>query len=115
MEFALVVPVLLTLVLGITEFGLAFSAQTRISSAAREGVRALAVGGTAAGARSAARAAAPGVPLTDAQISVAPTTCVGTTAGASATVTIVHPYTFLTGFFGSGVSLTGTAVMRCEG
>lgn len=113
-EFALVVPVLLTAILGITEFGLAFSAQTRISAAAREGARTLAGGDTAANARSAAKTAAPGVMLSDAQITVSPTTCVGAGAGATATVTISYPYSFLTGMFGAGVTLNGTAVMRCE-
>lgn len=114
-EFALIFPVLLTAILGITEFGLAFSAQTRISSAAREGVRAMAVGDTAANARSAAKAAAPGIALTDGQISISPATCVGAAAGATATVTISYPYSFLTGMFGSGLTLNGTGVMRCEG
>ena len=114
-EFALVFPLLLTIVLGITEFGIAFSTQARISQAAREAARTMAVGDTSTNARNAARAAAPGVALTDAQIAISPVTFVGAAAGATASITITYPYTYLTGFFGSGVTMTGTGVMRCEG
>ena len=43
MEFALVVPLLLVLVLGIVEFGRAYHVQTTLSGAAREGVREMAL------------------------------------------------------------------------
>ncbi len=43
-EFALVLPVLLLLVLGLIQFGIIFSAQIAITNAAREGVRVAAVG-----------------------------------------------------------------------
>lgn len=114
-ELALVAPVLLTFVFGIVEFGLAFSAQASVSAAARQGARTMAVGSTAAAARTAAKTAAPGISLTDSQISVSPTTCVGVANGVNTTVTVTYPYPFLTGFFGSGLTLTGTGVMRCEG
>lgn len=114
-EFALVATVLMTFLFGIVEFGLAFNAQAAVSSAARQGARTLAVGNTAAAARTAAKAASPGVTLTDAQIGVSPTTCVGASNGANATVTVTYPYPFLTGLFGTSVTLTGTGVMRCEG
>ena len=42
-EFALVVPLLLVLVLGIAEFGRAYNMQTTLSGAAREGVREMAL------------------------------------------------------------------------
>lgn len=43
-EFALVLPLLVMLLVGIVQFGLAYSAQVSISGAAREGARALALG-----------------------------------------------------------------------
>lgn len=43
-EFALVLPVLLLLILGLIQFGIIFSAQIAITNAAREGVRLAAVG-----------------------------------------------------------------------
>ncbi len=43
-EFALLAPVLVMLLLGIMEFGRAYNAQVTLSSAAREGVRVMAIG-----------------------------------------------------------------------
>ena len=50
-EFALVMPVLLSLVVGIAEFGRAYNVQATLSGAAREGVRVMAVKNDAAAAR----------------------------------------------------------------
>jgi hypothetical protein len=65
-------------------------------------------------ARDATIAAASTVPLTDDQISVAPTSCAGTT-GVNATVTVTYPMELLTGMFGAQITLTGKATMRCHG
>ena len=62
-EFALVVPVLLLLVLGIAEFGRAYNIQTIISGAAREGVRTMALENDTSAARAATRGAAPTLQL----------------------------------------------------
>ncbi len=43
-EFALLAPVLIMLLLGIMEFGRAYNVQITLSSAAREGVRVMAIG-----------------------------------------------------------------------
>ena len=43
-EFALILPILLLLVMGIIQFGIIFSAQIGITNAAREGARVAAVG-----------------------------------------------------------------------
>ena len=51
-EFALVAPVLLLMVLGIAEFGQAYHVQATISQAAREGVRVMAVKNNPAGCNS---------------------------------------------------------------
>ncbi|MFP5372483.1 MAG: TadE/TadG family type IV pilus assembly protein, partial [Actinomycetes bacterium] len=76
-EFGLVLPLLLVLVLGIVEFGHAFQVQGTLSSAAREGARAMALRNDPAQARDAVQEAAaalrPGV--TDAQISIDPAAC----------------------------------------
>ena len=42
-EFALIVPLLIMLVIGIAEFGRAFQVQGTLSAAAREGVRLMAL------------------------------------------------------------------------
>ena len=113
-EFALVVPALLLLLLGIVEFGRAYHVQTVISGAAREGVRAMALRDDAAEARATARAAAPQLALADSQITVTPTTCSGTSP-TTATVTVTYPVQLLSGLFGADITLTGKGTMRCHG
>jgi Flp pilus assembly protein TadG len=114
-EFALVAPLLLMMVLGIAEFGRAYHVQTTLSQAAREGVRVMALQNDPAAAVAATRAAAPDLTLTN--ITVTPSSCVasGSTPAATATVTVTFPLTFVTRLFGTGVTLTGRGVMRCNG
>jgi Flp pilus assembly protein TadG len=117
-EFAFIVPLLLTLVLGIVEFGHAFQVQGTISAAAREGVRVMALHNDPGQARATVRAAAdslnPGI--TDAQISISPSSCPQTaTSTTLVRLTITYPKPFLTDLFGAEVELTGTGVMRCNG
>jgi Flp pilus assembly protein TadG len=122
-EFAFIVPLLILLVLGIAEFGHAFQVQGTLSAAAREGVRAMALRNDPVEARDVAQFAAgslnPGV--TDGQITIAvvggtsetcPTAGTGDTA---VRLTITYDMPYLTGFFGSGIQLRGTGVMRCNG
>jgi Flp pilus assembly protein TadG len=117
-EFAFIVPLLILLVLGIAEFGHAFQVQGTLSAAAREGARVMALQNDPAAARNAVRNAAttldPGI--TDAQISISPASCPVNAAGSTLVeLTIDYPMPYLTGFFGRGVNLTGTGVMRCNG
>lgn len=117
-EFALIVPLLIVLVLGIVEFGHAFQVQGTLSAAAREGVRLMALQNDPAAARAAVRNAAtslkPGI--TDAQIAISPASCPVLNGGStSVRLTITYPMPYLTGFFGTGLNLSGTGVMRCNG
>ncbi len=114
-EFALVAPILLMMVLGIAEFGRAYHVQTTLSQAAREGVRVMALQNDQAAAIAATKAAAPTLTLTN--IAVSPGTCVasGTTPAATATVTVTYVLPYITKLFGSSVTLTGKGVMRCNG
>ena len=117
-EFSLIVPILLVLVLGIVEFGHAFQVQGTLSAAAREGARVMALQNDPAAARTAVRDAAPTLDpaVTDAQITVAPTACPPTsTTTTNVRVTVDYPMPFLTDFFGADIDLTGTGVMRCNG
>jgi Flp pilus assembly protein TadG len=116
-EFALVVPLLLLLVLGIAEFGRAYNISTTLSGAAREGARAMALQNSTTAARSAAQGAAQGLNLTASQISVSPSSCPTSSTGSTTLVqvSISYPMTFVTGLFGSSVTLHGTGVMRCNG
>jgi len=117
-EFALVMPILLTLVLGIAEFARAYNTQTTISAAAREGVRVMALQNSSSAARTSTKsAAAPAVTLSDGQIIISaacPTP--GTNPTATVTVTVNYSMAFITSYFGiAPLNLTGTGVMRCNG
>ena len=116
-EFALIVPVLVLLVLGIVEFGRGFQVSGTLSAAAREGVRVMALQNDPAAARATVRATAASLDptITDAQIVISPTSCPQGTGSTLVRLRIDYDMPFLTGFFGAGVGLTGTGVMRCGG
>lgn len=121
-EFALVVPLLLLLMLGIVEFGRAFFIQSTLSGAAREGVRIMALSTNPASAQADAKAAtiaaAPGLGLTSGQITVTPSPSCPTTGTAEikATVTVTYQFAFMTDLVGGApINLTGKGVMRCNG
>lgn len=117
-EFAMIVPLLVTIVVGIAEFGHAFQVQGTLSAAAREGARVMALQNDPAAAKAAVRDAAPTLDpaITDAQITISPASCpVNATGSTLVELTIDYPMPFLTGFFGDGLDLTGTGVMRCNG
>ena len=116
-EFALVVPVLVLLVLGIAEFGRGFQVQGTLSAAAREGVRLMALQNDPAAARDAVREVASSLDpaITNAQIVITPATCPQGTGSTLVRLTVDYDMPFLTGFFGADVGLTGTGVMRCGG
>src|SRR5207249_2360165 len=105
-------PVLLSLVVEIAEFGRAYNVQATLSGAAREGVRVMAVKNDAAAARAATKAAALPWSLTDSQISISPSTCPSTAGSTtSATVTVTYALPFITGLFGHTVTLHGKGTM----
>ncbi len=116
-EFALLLPVLLLLVLGIVEFGRGFQVSGTLSAAAREGVRVMALQNDPAAARAAARSAASSLDpaLTNAQITITPATCPTGTGTTTVRLTIAYDLPLMTGLFGATVGLTGTGVMRCGG
>jgi Flp pilus assembly protein TadG len=120
-EFALVVPVLLLILLGIVEYGRVYFMQNSITNAARVGARAMvvdSVNGIAnpaadAKAKAAAAAVAVSPAVTSGQVSV-PATC---PSGGAVTVTITYPISQLTRFLPSAAyptRLIGTAQMQCE-
>ena len=117
-EFAIVVPVLVMLLLGIMEFGRVYNTQAELSAAAREGVRVLAVTGNQTTARSAAENVAvslkPG--LQDSNISFGAACPSTVSAGTSpqATITITYSLSTLTGIAGP-FTMTGKGTMLCGG
>lgn len=113
-EFALVLPVLILLVVGLIEFGRAYNVLISLSNAAREGARTMAIENDPAEARASAIQAAPGLDpaLGAGQIAVNPTDCA---TGETAEVTITYALELVTGYFGASIPLTGTGAMRCGG
>lgn len=118
-EFALVLPLLLVLVFGIIDFGRALNAQISLNQAAREGVRASALGQTAAAVQSRTITAADPLPLTAPDVTVAGCPVTPVPAG-NATVTVKYSFSFITpigpllSIFGGG-GLTSTIAMRSKG
>ena len=112
-EFALLAPILVMLLLGIMEFGRAYNVQVSLSSAAREGVRVMAINNNPAAARTAVKNAAPQLQpaITDANITVSPSPC---TVGAQVTVTISYTLSTMTGIAGP-FPMSGKGVMLCGG
>lgn len=116
-EFALVLPILLLLVIGILEFGRAYHVQTTLSNAARDGVRVMALQDSASAARATVADSAPSLTLTDAMIEVTPSSCSSsTTAPGQVSVTISYPFELVSGFLPiDDFTLTGRGTMRCFG
>lgn len=114
MEFALILPVLILLILGLIEFARIYNVQISLSNAAREGARTMAIENDPDVARSAAISAAPSVnpEITAGQISVSPADCA---SGETVHVEISYSVELITGFFGVSIPLTGNGVMRCGG
>ena len=107
-EFALIVPILLVLLVGIIEFGRAYNTQISLQGAAREGARALALGEDASAA---VASSSGGVSMT-----VTPGSACGPNPGPGdfATVTTSTQFTFGIPFIDLGTkTLDATASMRC--
>lgn len=127
-EFALVLPVLLLVLLGAIDWGWYFTLREVVTNAAREGARvgsvnAVGVAGAEADAHAAALAYLDGLGLDAAGRTVAqttPTVTVGTASLQTVRVVVTYPVGSLTGFTHPGFSLvpatvTATAQMRREG
>lgn len=110
-EFALVVPVLLALLLGIIEFGRAYNVQISLTHAARETARTMAIDNVWGDAVSRGKTAAPSVLLGTGDFAATPAAC---TPGQQILVTVTHDLESLTGI-ADGLTLTGQAAMRCGG
>jgi Flp pilus assembly protein TadG len=119
-EFALVIPLLLLVIMGIFDLGWAIYAQNIISNAAAEGARSgIILSTTDADIQSRIRASTPG--LTNLQVTISPTgPRTADQFGTPITVTVVytyHPITPIIGQIvtGSGLRLSATSVMKIEG
>jgi Flp pilus assembly protein TadG len=112
-EFAILLPLLLMLVLGTMEFGRAYNAQITLTNAARDGVRVMAINNDATAAKTAAQNAAASVSSTipASDIILSTTTC---STGNQVTLTIRYTLSTITGIAGP-FPMTGKGVMLCGG
>lgn len=112
-EFAILAPILVMILLGIMEFGRAYNVQTSLSNAAREGVRAMAINNSQSSARTAAKNAATQLSpaLADGNITFSAADC---TVGSQMTVTVSYNLSTMTGIAGP-FAMTGKGTMLCGG
>jgi Flp pilus assembly protein TadG len=126
-EFALVLPILLLIFMGILDFGRAVFAYNTLSNAAREGARVAIVdqtvtGGIPAGAQEAANQATglgldPATDVTVAYTEPAGGGCPNRQLGCVATVTAEHQFTAITPIIGNivgPIDLSSTTSMTIE-
>jgi len=120
-EFALLLPMLLLIVMGIVDFGRMLNAQQTLTQAAREGARLVALGQPNVSGRT--QAAATGLSPVGVAISSSCPTGAGPGSNGSVQTSYSFQFTpglgYLVGFFGgSGMSgqitLTAKGVMPCE-
>jgi Flp pilus assembly protein TadG len=123
-EFALLAPLLMLLVLGVINFGIAFNVQETLTQAAREGVRGLALQTPSYNVSATTKNAATGMTpssltvTSGIQMSATGPDVTGTcaTAGAvNAWVKVTKSYSFTGMPFIGSKTLTGKAYMRCGG
>ena len=111
-EFAILLPLLLMLVLGTIEFGRAYNAQIILTNAARDGVRVMAINNDPTAAKTAAQKAAASVSSIPASnITLSTNTC---STGNQVTLTIKYTLSTITGIAGP-FPMTGKGVMLCGG
>ena len=117
LEFALVLPMLIMLVMGIAEFSRAYHAKEKLQYAVREGARELAINKTSATAISVTVDRAGGLNPALTSAGVTASGCTGAiTATSTATVTATYTLAYHIPLWGSGNwSLSATGVMRCNG
>lgn len=116
-EFALVVPLLLLILLAIISMGFVFNQQLTLTQAAREGARIIAVKPDDAGAITNAETRINGLVGAGATITY-PTTCSESVDDDEVTVRVEAPIIDATGWLttiGAQATLAGVGSMRCGG
>jgi Flp pilus assembly protein TadG len=122
-EFALLAPILVMILLGIMEFGRAYNTQATLTNAAREGARVMAISNNASDAISATQTATesinPRLKSSDLKFTFrsipqtipAPTSCA---SSRQVTLTITYTLTTMTGIAGP-FAMSGKGTMQCGG
>lgn len=115
-EFALILPVILLLVLGVVEFGRFYNAWLMVTHASREGARTASLGGTGTEIESAVTAVMASYDASRLTVTVNPSS--GRTRGDRVTVTVTYaidPLTPMIGAITGGtLQLESDTVMRVE-
>ncbi len=112
-ELALILPILVMLLVGIVDFGRAYSAQVSITGAAREGARVLALGGDSASVTNAVNGAKGSATVTSIVQTACPTGNTVTSTAAAA-VEVKASFTFGIPFVPLGTrTFSAKASMRC--
>lgn len=114
-EFALVAPILVALIIGIVEFSNAYNIQVSVTQASREAARTIAITKDQAKATSAGKAGAPSINSSLLTFDYSAATCPTTSPVSNALVKVTYTGPSLTGFFGSSLSVTGKGAMQCGG
>lgn len=112
-EFALLAPLLVLILLGVMEFGRAYNVQTSLTNAAREGARSMAINKNQSTARAAVKNASSHLmpALADGDIAFSQADC---PVDTQTTVTISYNLSTMTGIAGP-FSMTGKGTMLCGG
>lgn len=118
-EFALVVPILIALLLGIIQAGIAFNHYLAVTdaarAAARQAIEARVAGVTVGDIQSAAQTAAGGLDLTGRVTVADPTDPTFTHGGSTLTVTVTYPYSInVLGWAVASGNLQSTMTDRLE-
>lgn len=114
-EFALVAPVLLALIIAVVEFANAYNIQVSVTQASREAARTMAITKDTSQATAAGKAGAPSINTDLLTFDYSAANCPATTPTPNAIVTVTYSGTSLTGFLGSSLNLTGRGAMQCGG
>ncbi len=114
-EFALVAPVLIALIIGVVEFANAYNVQVSVTQASREAARTMAITKDTVKATAAGKAGAPSINTGLLTFDYSAAACPSTTPTPTSVVNVKYTGTSLTGFFGSSLILTGKGAMQCGG
>ncbi|MFF1251034.1 TadE/TadG family type IV pilus assembly protein [Pseudarthrobacter sp. NPDC058329] len=114
-EFALVAPILVAILIAIVEFSNAYNVQVSVTQASREAARTMAITKDMVKATTAGRAGAPSINAALLSFDYSAAGCPSVSPAPTALVTVTYTGTPLTGFFGSSLVLTGKGAMQCGG
>ncbi|MFC9332672.1 TadE family protein [Arthrobacter sp. NPDC057009] len=115
-EFALLAPILIMILLGVMEFGRAYNAQITLSNAAREGARVMAIEKDQSKAVTAVTHAAANLNPMTIEFTSFPNTTTPTNCPAKSQVTVIVKYSLntMTGIAGP-FAMQGKGTMLCGG